>query len=217
MKRFLKSRNVGMCACHNRLLNFHVVRSTRPTQFIFPQFTVENNARMQRTAEHKDKAAYPDEEYYLNAVQKYFFRADELRPLRVGQFLRYFAWGKDEFQYVPPAKRVDENTVEDVPDCNVESDTAHRHWHCIPASMPSGKLCRSTEYPSMVVRRRHNARLCVPRSAFIEPLGPKRETFYERKLLENLPWFCTTEPRTYEGDTEQTWDCLLYTSPSPRD
>ena len=56
VKRFLKSRNVGMCMCHNRLMNFHVVRSTRPTQYIFPQFTVDAAARMSRTEQHKEKS-----------------------------------------------------------------------------------------------------------------------------------------------------------------
>ena len=69
VKQFLKSRNVGLCMCHNRLLGLRVVRSTRPTHYIYPQFTVEGSARIQRSPEHVEKYSkkngpqYPDEEY----------------------------------------------------------------------------------------------------------------------------------------------------------
>ena len=74
VKRFLKSRNVGLCMAHNRLMNFHVVRSTVPTQYIHPQFTVDAQARAERSPEHKEKAAYPDPDYYLWFHQKYWSR-----------------------------------------------------------------------------------------------------------------------------------------------
>ena len=38
VKRFLQSRNVGLCMCHNRLLGFHLVRSTVSTLYLWPQF-----------------------------------------------------------------------------------------------------------------------------------------------------------------------------------
>ena len=71
VKQFLKSRNVGLCMAHNRLMNFHVVRSTVPTQYIHPQFLVEAQARAERSQEHKDSTAYPDPDHYLWFHQKY--------------------------------------------------------------------------------------------------------------------------------------------------
>ena len=52
VKRFLQSRNVGLRMAHNRLLGFRVVRSTVSTQFLWPQFTVDANAREARPLEH---------------------------------------------------------------------------------------------------------------------------------------------------------------------
>ena len=40
VKRFLQSRNVGLCMCHNRLLGFRVASSTVSTRYLWPQFTV---------------------------------------------------------------------------------------------------------------------------------------------------------------------------------
>ena len=87
-------------------------------------------ATMKRTMDHLAKAKYPDPEYYFNVVQKYFFRPDELQPLRIGQFLRFFMYGSDEHKFTPPAKRVDENTLQ--PDALVEVDRCHRHYQPRP-------------------------------------------------------------------------------------
>ena len=134
----------------------------------------------------------------INSIQyeDEILRPDELQPLRIGQFLRFFMFGNDEHKFVPPAKRVDENTTQ--PDALVEVDRCHRHYHPIGA-FPPRPLLRSAEFPTIIAKRRCDAKLCVPSSAFIEPLGPKRQDFYERKLLEYLPWFCVSEPRAYAG------------------
>ena len=79
VKRYLQARNVGLCMCHNRLMGHHVVRSTRPTLFLWPQFTVADASRIHRTPEHlANVASYPDNTFYLNGVQKYFFRNEQL-------------------------------------------------------------------------------------------------------------------------------------------
>ena len=52
VKRFLQSRNVGLCMCHNRMLGFHVVPSTVRTQLQWPQFTVDAKTRSERSADH---------------------------------------------------------------------------------------------------------------------------------------------------------------------
>ena len=44
VKRYLQARNVGLCMASNRLLGCHVVRSTRPTVYLWPQFTVDEKA-----------------------------------------------------------------------------------------------------------------------------------------------------------------------------
>ena len=89
VKTFLQSRNVGLCMCHNRLMGFRVVRSTRPTQYMYPKFAVPARDRMPLPESYQSDS-YPDPEFYLNNMQKYFFRPEELRDLRPGQFVRYF-------------------------------------------------------------------------------------------------------------------------------
>jgi hypothetical protein len=119
----------------------------------------------------------------------YFFRPERLRELRVGQFVRYFTFGgTDVHKWVPPAKRTDENTTLDSAAAS-DADTTHRHYHVMAQDVPEGKVFPNREYPSLSVHRRVNTRLSVPRSAFLEPLGEKRDKFYEQRLLESLPWY----------------------------
>ena len=74
VKDFLKCRTVGLCMAHNRLLNFHVVRSTRPAQFTPTSFLPSKDQRTPRDPSHvANNPEYTDMEYYLNATQKYFF------------------------------------------------------------------------------------------------------------------------------------------------
>jgi hypothetical protein len=56
VKRFLQCRNVGLCMRQNRLMGFHVVRSTAPTFFLWPQFTIDPAARMARGQERAHRA-----------------------------------------------------------------------------------------------------------------------------------------------------------------
>ena len=77
VKRFLQTRNVGMCMCHHRLLGLHIVHSTKPTVFLWRQFVVPSHARIERTVEHLSKnLIYPDPKHYINLVQKFFFRGE---------------------------------------------------------------------------------------------------------------------------------------------
>ena len=72
MKRLLQSRNVGLCMCHNRILGFHPVRSTKATRYLVPQFVVPDANRILRIEEHLEAVpGYPDAEFYLNEVQKF--------------------------------------------------------------------------------------------------------------------------------------------------
>ncbi len=61
----------------NRLMGFHVVKSTRPVHFINAKFIPPREFRARRDASHKQKPeGYPDEDFNLSATQKYFFRDD---------------------------------------------------------------------------------------------------------------------------------------------
>ena len=65
VKKYLQSRNVGMCMACSRLMGFEVVGSSRSTVFIWPQFVVQD--RILRSPEHVASfPLYPDNKYYLN-------------------------------------------------------------------------------------------------------------------------------------------------------
>ena len=86
LKDWLKSRTVGLCMVFNRILNFHVVRSTRPCQYTPACFIGRREYRNLRDPGHVQRVPdYPDPKYYLNYTQKYFFRNPALRHLRVEQ------------------------------------------------------------------------------------------------------------------------------------
>ena len=197
VKRYLQARNVGLCMCHNRLLGCHVVRSTRPTQYLWPQFTIADEARMKRSPEHLERGhAYPDATYYLNEVQYYFFRNDALRYLRPGQFFRYFLRGTDDGARQPLARRTHDETV--VPDdgSHVTDVRSHRHYDTRSSAVAAGDKfpCARVGGRCAAACRRHTGNLCVPRSSFLEPCGPDREAFYKQRLLFGLPWHCTRRP-----------------------
>ena len=86
LKDWLKSRTVGLCMAFNRMMNFHVVRGTRPCQFTPACFIGKKEYRNLRDPGHMQKHPdYPDPKYYLSFTQKYFFRNEALRHLRVEQ------------------------------------------------------------------------------------------------------------------------------------
>ena len=52
-----------------------------------PPFVVLDACRIPRSEEHLESVSgYPDAVFYLNEVQKYFFRPSDLRHLRAEQF-----------------------------------------------------------------------------------------------------------------------------------
>ena len=80
--------------CFNRLMNFHVVRSTRPCSYTALYFIGKTEFRTPRDPGHQSRVPdYPDPQYYLSYTQKYFFRAEALRHLRVEQYTRPWAVG----------------------------------------------------------------------------------------------------------------------------
>jgi len=208
VKDFLKCRTVGLCMTHNRLLNFHVVRNTRPVQFTPTAFVPEKGSKTARDPSHLEKhPLYPDPQYYLSHTGKYFFRHAALRHLRVEQFNRYFAFSDEGWSVAPPTL---EDTCADEEDA-VPAEPHHRHYDETAENVLAG-----TAFPSAQsvtgARRRQQARLAVSRTPFIEPLGMKREAFYEQKLLLGLPWHCPAKPTMAVG-SEPVWR-FVWTPPS---
>lgn len=211
VKDFLKCRTVGLCMTHNRLLNFHVVRNTRPVQFTPTAFVPERGSKTPRDPSHLEKhSLYPDPHYYLSHTGKYFFRHVALRHLRVEQFNRYFALSDEGPSAAPPTL---EDTCADEDDV-IPTEPHHRHYDATAESVPPGATFASAKSVTGA-RRRRQARLAVSRTPFIEPIGTKREAFYEQKLLLGLPWHCPERPRAVENG-EAEW-LFVWTPPPPED
>ena len=208
VKDFLKCRTVGLCMTHNRLLNFHVVRATRPVQFTPTEFVPEQGKKTIRDPSHVQKhPLYPDPQYYLSHTGKYFFRHADLRHLRVEQFNRYFALSDEGANASAPTI---EDTCADENDA-IQPETHHRHYDPDAEAIPPGTRYASTAKGVTGARRRQPARLAVSRVPFIEPIGTKREEYYEEKLLLALPWYCPANPTMGENGPE--WR-FVWTPPS---
>ncbi len=80
-------------------MNFHIVRSTKTCQKTQITFIGHDEFRMERELRHINKyPEYPDRKHLLSYTQKFFFRNEKLRHLRVEQFTRYFYLaGETEF------------------------------------------------------------------------------------------------------------------------
>ena len=197
---------------HNRLLNFHVVRATRPVIFTPAAFIPDKDCRTPRDPSHVEKFPnYPDPHYYLSLAGKYFFRHESLWHLRLEQFNRYFSLA-GEGAVVKEATL--EDTCEDDSD-PVDAETHHRHYDATAEALPAGTLLAASVSNVEGARRRKQARLAVSRVPFIEPLGVKREAFYEQRLLLALPWHCEQKPVAVgEGAPRTEWR-FVFTPPSP--
>ena len=169
---WLKARTVGICMAFNRLLRFHVVRSTRPCVFIPACFIGQKAYRNPRDPSHMERhPKYPDPHYFLNYTQKYMFRHESLRHLRVEQFNRYLSPSENENA---KSAQTAEDTVEDAPEDAPPIDVHHRNYDEFMEGTAAGKVFPSTaQVPGC--RRRMNSRLGVSRVPMIEPIGPSRE------------------------------------------
>ena len=119
----------------------------------------------------------------------------ELWHLRAEQFFRYMNHTsvEDSRAKVPVVERTHENTMEEEEESTdplVVDDSCHRHFDEHVSAMPTGTTWRPAVSSRALphAHRRRNTDLCVPRSAFLEPLGEKRKAFYEQRLLFGLPW-----------------------------
>ena len=189
VRNFLKCRTFGLCMAHNRLLGFHVVRSTRPVVWTPTDFVPERSSRTPRPEYHLERyPQYPEPHFFLNHTGKYFFRNDALRGLRLEQYNRYWATVEEGSGGA---------TLEDT--CCEEGilpQAEHKDYDQFSESVPEGQRFASSMKHVEGLRRRHQSRLAVSRVATLEPLCASREKFYEQRLLLGLSWYCDAPPST---------------------
>ena len=196
----------------NRLLAFHVVRSTRPCIFVPACFIGKKEYRNLREASHLQKCTeYPDPQFYLNYTQKYFFRHPKIRHLRAESFNRYLYVCGDHDAGATTSMTA-EDTLLDEDDDAPPVDTSHRNYDEIMEATRPGVYFASTAKHVPGGKRRDQLRLGVSRVPFIEPIGASREDFYEAKLVLALPWYCPEMPKVVQTEdgldvTEWTFQC----------
>ena len=75
LKAWLQGRVVGLCMTWARLLQHHIVRSTRAVVWTPPKFLEPPGSASLRTDDHRLKAPkYPDPKNYVSYIGKYLFR-----------------------------------------------------------------------------------------------------------------------------------------------
>ncbi len=86
------------------------------------------------------------------------------------------------------------------------ADRNHRHYDRDCERMPFGAKLPCVVKGLEASSRRAQGRLAVPRSVYLEPLGQRREEFYEQKLILGLAWHCPHKPVMLEnGELEWTF------------
>ena len=126
------------------------------------------------------------------------FRHESLRHLRIEQFNRFFAFAGDSEVAVGPTL---EDTLADEED-EIPPMEHHRHYDSFAQGVRSGTILHSSASAVPGVRRRKPARLAITRVPCIEPIGARREAFYEQKLLLGLAWYCSEPPFQAENGVQ---------------
>ena len=139
------------------------------------------------------------------------FRHESLRHLRIEQFNRFFAFAGDSEVAVGPTL---EDTLADEDD-EVAPIAHHRHYDGFAQGIPTGTILHSSASGVPGVRRRKPARLAISRVPCIEPMGARREAFYEQRLLLGLSWYCS-EPPIDIGNGAQHWR-FVWKPPAPEE
>ena len=201
LRNFLQCRTLGVCVAHNRLLGFHVVRSTRPVIWIPTEFIPDRGSRTPRPPGHlKDKPDYPDPRFYLNNTGKYFFRHPSLRHLGIEAFNRYYAMADE---------KADAPTLEDTCcDQALLPQPDHKHYDEWSETVLEGTQFKASMKHVEGARRRNQSRLAVCRTGTIEPIAALREKFYEQRLLLRLSWYCEAPPESRlleDGSMSEEW------------
>jgi hypothetical protein len=101
-----------------------------------------------------------------------------------------------------------EDTVESEGEDAILREPWHRHFDDVADMMPPGTVFASRGRHLSGLRRRKVDRLGVARVPFFEPVGAKRECFYEQKVALTLPWHCPAKPAVVEGGVRWSfvWD-----------
>ena len=101
LKAWLQGRVVGLCMTWARLLQHHIVRSTRAVVWTPPKFVEPPGTASLRTDDHLVKAPkYPDPKNYVSYIGKYLFRRAarfRVRPICVAQTMRTCLSGTSNF------------------------------------------------------------------------------------------------------------------------
>ena len=103
LKAWLQGRVVGLCMTWARLLQHHIVRSTRAVVWTPPKFVEPPGTASLRTDDHLVKAPrYPDPKNYVSYIGKYLFRRAArfcARPKFVAGTIRtcFFSRGTNNF------------------------------------------------------------------------------------------------------------------------
>ena len=213
------ARTVGLPTAWNRLLNFHMVRSTKAVVYTPANFVQSPCDSALRSAEHLlHNPGFPDPLYYLNFLGKYFFRNTRLRHLRIEQFNRYCMLV--DATSAATANLTSENTVddEDPVDGYRVVDANHRNYDRFLEGVAAGTRFPATMQGVPGARRRHDARLGVSRMPLLEMCGAGRENYYQQRLLTSLAWWCPGPalPVTVNGKEALQWS-FVWTPPSPEE
>lgn len=87
-----------------------------------------------------------------------------------------------------------EDTIQE-DDNLIGCDKHHRHYDYFSEKTLPGTRFSSCAHGLEPLIRRKQARLGVSRPPYQEPLGKRRDDFYEQKLLLGLPWYCSEAPK----------------------
>ena len=110
-------------------MNFHVVRSTKAVTFSPSVFLGDPAYRHSREPWHvKNHPDYPDANYYLNHIQKYYFRHPDLRHLRHEQFNRYLYFSGEHVTNEDTVAEEGEGTTDDPSHRNSAALSVHLYF-----------------------------------------------------------------------------------------
>ena len=216
LKKWLQARVVGLPLCWSRILGFNVVKSTRGVLWVPSQFVQDKGERPLRSPEHMaSNPRYPDPLFYVSLIGKYLLRSRKLSGLRVEQFNRYFLLRDARADKQGNADETMEDTIGEETYVK-DLDCQHRNFNPEMESLLPGAAFPSAApgLPSAV--RRMDSQLGVNRMAFLEPLGDKREGFYEQKLLAALAWCSPSAPTLgHIGQKEVVTWVVRWCPPNP--
>ncbi len=111
-------------------------------------------------------------------AQKYFFRNAKLRHLRIEQCVRYFTTSSGAAK----SRETEENTAVMDDDHVFDMDATHRHYDEFCEHVAWGMKFQNVAKGLETLSRRNQGRLADSRLPYLEPIGQRREEYYEQKL-----------------------------------